>query len=193
MTDYSFLYKPSSESKGSTYQGEYGVYGGGGYMMQLGPKQSLTLSFVTTLRNVSWIDGDTRAIFLESNTFNANSRLFSHLKVVIEISQFGAISMTVSCRSSNLYPYVYSLDYIILCLQLVFVVVVVIKMIRFGMGIFKLKSKCCTTFGMWVTLTEIILSLLSIIAFILRIDKTIKAVDEINSGEGKKYATFNFT
>lgn len=35
-----------------------------------------------------------------------------------------------------------------------------------------------------VSLAEIILSWMSIIFFIMRIDKTIKAVEEINSGNG---------
>ena len=187
LSDYSFLYKTPVDTKGHTYFGKYAVYGGGGYLMQLGPKQSLVIKFIDKLRSESWIDGDTRAIFIDSNTFNANSRLFSHLKVVFEISQYGAVSMTTSCTSSNLYPYVYALDYIIMFLQFLFVVIVVIKMIRFGIGILKLKRKCCTTFVMWITLAEIILSFMSIIFFIMRIDKTIKAVKEINSGGGEDF------
>lgn len=153
-------------------------------MMQLGPKQSLVITMVERLRTQSWIDGDTRAVFFDLNTFNANSRLFSHLKVAFEISQYGAISMITSCTSSNLYPYMYALDYIILLLQFLFVFVVIAKMVYFGIEIFKLKTKCCTTFGMWFSLAEIILSWMSIIFFIIRIDKTIKAVEEINSGNG---------
>ena len=187
LSDYSFLYKTPVDTKGRTYFGKYAVYGGGGYLMQLGPKQSLVIKFIDKLQSESWIDGDTRAIFIDSNTFNANSRLFSHLKVVFEISQYGAVSMTTSCTSSNLYPYVYALDYIIMFLQFLFVAIVVIKMIRFGIGILKLKRKCCTTFGMWITLAEIILSFMSIIFFIMRIDKTIKAVKEINSGGGENF------
>lgn len=190
LTDYSFLYKTAKDTKGHTYFGKYAVYGEGGYMMQLGPKQSLVITMVERLRTESWIDGDTRAVFFDLNTFNANSRLFSHLKVVFEISQYGAISMTTSCTSSNLYPYMYALDYIILLLQFLFVFVLIVKMVFFGIGIFKVKTKCCTTFGMWFSLAEIMLSWMSIIFFIMRIDKTIKAVEEINSGNGIYFFIF---
>ncbi|XP_061188827.1 uncharacterized protein LOC133197002 [Saccostrea echinata] len=184
IIDYSFQYKSSKELKSFSYLGKYAYYGGGGYRMQLGPKQSLVINHVNQLRSKTWIDGNTRAIFVDSNTFNANSRLFTHLKVVFEISEYGAITMTTISKSSNLYPYVYALDYIILCLQIIFVIIIVVKMILFGINVFKLKRKCFVTFGMWITLAEIVLALLAIVFFIIRIDKTIKAVDDINDSNG---------
>lgn len=185
LTDYSFHYKSPEEVKALSYFGHYAHYGGGGYQMQLGPKLSIVLQHVTELKNKSWIDGNTRAIFVDSNTFNANSRLFTHLKVVFEISEYGAIAMQTVSKSSNLYPYVYPLDYIILCLQIIFVIIILVKMVLFGINVFKLKKKCFVTFGMWIDLTEILCGILSIVFFILRIDKTIKAVDDINNSNGK--------
>jgi hypothetical protein len=185
LTDYSFLYKSSSEVKAFPYFGTYSYYNGGGYQMQLGPKQSLIIEHVNELRSKNWIDGNTRAVFIDSNTFNANSRLFTHLKVVFEISEYGDITMTTISKSSNLYPYVYALDYIILCLQIVFTIIIVIKMVMFGINAFKLKRKCFVSFGMWVTLAEIVLAISAIVFFIIRIDKTIKAVDDINNSNGE--------
>ncbi|XP_062589813.1 uncharacterized protein LOC134251420 [Saccostrea cucullata] len=184
ITDYSFQYKSPEELKSFSYYGKYAYYGGGGYQMQLGPKQSLVIKHVNMLRSKTWIDGNTRAVFIDSNTFNANSRLFTHLKVVFEISEYGAITMTTISKSSNLYPYVYALDYVILCLQIVFVIIILTKMVLFGIKVFKLKRKCFVTFGMWITLAEILLALSAFVFFIIRIDKTIKAVDDINGSNG---------
>lgn len=171
--------------KALTFFGKYATYGGGGYQMQLGPKQSLVLKHVDELKNKSWIDGNTRAVFIDSNTFNANSKLFTHLKIVFEISEYGAITMQTVATSSNLYPYVYALDYVILCLQVIFVIIMIVKMVFFGINVFKLKKKCFVTFEMWIDLAEILLGILTITFFILRIDKTIKAVDDINDSNGK--------
>lgn len=189
LTDYSFHYQSPEAVKALTYFGHYAQYGGGGYQMQLGPKNSLVLQHVNELKNKSWIDGNTRAIFVDSNTFNANSRLFTHLKVVFEISEYGAITMQTVSKSSNLYPYVYPLDYVILCLQVIFVIIIIVKMVLFGINVFKLKKKCFVTFGIWIDLTEILCGILSIVFFILRIDKTIKAVDDINNSNGKLLCT----
>lgn len=184
LTDYSFQYKSSTEVKALPYFGEYAYYNGGGYQMQLGPKQSLVIEHINELKSNTWIDGNTRAIFIDSNTFNANSKLFTHLKVVFEISEYGDITMTTVSKSSNLYPYVYALDYLILCLQIVFIIIIVAKIVIFGIDIFKMKRKCIVSIGMWVTLAEIVLAILAIVFFIIRIDKTIKAVDEINNSNG---------
>lgn len=160
------------------------MYGGGGYTIDLGPKQSLVEQYIENLKNLSWIDGKTRAVFFETNTFNANTRLFSHLKIVFEISEYGSIYMTTRVKSLNLYPYVTSMDYIILGCQLIFVFIIIVRIVLFAVYIFKKRSACFRTFSSWIIALDLFLSLIAVIFYILRIDTTIKAINDIIESRG---------
>lgn len=53
-------------------------------------------------------------MFFEINIFNVNMRLFSYLKIVFEILEYGFIYMIIRVKFLNFYFYVISMDYIIL-------------------------------------------------------------------------------
>lgn len=161
------------------------MYGGGGYKLDLGPKQSLVNQYIAQLRNYSWIDGYTRAVFFETNTFNANTRLFTHMKIVFEISEYGSIIMKTATQSINLYPYVTSTDYIVLVSQFIFTVVVLVRIVLYAIQTFKTRRTCLATFGSWLTAIDIIMSVFAIVFYILRVDTTIKTVDDIIENRGK--------
>ncbi|XP_034302777.2 uncharacterized protein [Magallana gigas] len=182
--DNSFIYQSAEVTNTLTYIGEFAMYGGGGYTIDLGPKQSLVEQYIENLKNLSWIDGKTRAVFFETNTFNANTRLFSHLKIVFEISEYGSIYMTTRVKSLNLYPYVTSMDYIILGCQLIFVFIIIMRIVFFAVYIFKKRSACFRTFSSWIIALDLFLSLIAVIFYILRIDTTIKAINDIIESRG---------
>lgn len=191
--DNSFMYQSAEETNALSYVGEFAIYGGGGYRIDLGPKQSLVEQYIENLKNFSWIDGKTRAVFFETNTFNANTRLFSHLKIVFEISEFGSILMTTRVQSLNLYPYVASMDYIILGCQLIFVFIIIVRIVLFALYILKKRSACLRTFSSWITALDLFLSLIAIIFYILRIDTSIKAIDDIIESRGTSIFITAFT
>lgn len=60
------------------------------------------------------MDGKIRVVFFEINIFNVNMRLFSYLKIVFEILEYGFIYMIIRVKFLNFYFYVISMDYIIL-------------------------------------------------------------------------------
>lgn len=187
------MYQSAEETHAFSYVGEFAIYGSGGYRIDLGPKQSLVEQYIENLKNFSWIDGKTRAVFFETNTFNANTRLFSHLKIVFEISEFGSILMTTRVQSLNLYPYVASMDYIMLGCQLIFVFIIIVRIGFFAVYMFKKRSACLRTFSSWITALDLFLSLIAIIFYILRIDTTIKAIDDIIESRGTSIFITAFT
>ncbi|XP_061188668.1 uncharacterized protein LOC133196830 [Saccostrea echinata] len=189
--DNSFVYRTAEELKSMMYIGDFGVYGGGGYKIDLGPKQSLVNHYINQLRNFSWIDGYTRAVFIETNTFNANTRLFTHLKIVFELSEYGSIYMKTTAKSLNLYPYVTSMDYIVLACQFIFMIVVIVRLVFFTIRVFKTRHTCMTTFSSWVTAIDILMCLNAIVFYILRVDSTIKTVDDIIENKGS-YVSFEY-
>ncbi|XP_078322867.1 polycystin-2-like protein 1 [Crassostrea virginica] len=177
--DNSFIYRNADETDTLPYIGDFAIYHGGGYTIVLGPKQSLVESYLTKLQNYSWIDGQTRAVFFESNTFNANTRLFTHLKIVFEISEYGSIMMKAVAESLNLYPYVTSMDYIVLVCQFIFILVVIVRLVFCIIHIFKTRRTCIRNLSSWITSIDVFLGISAIVFYILRVDTTIKTIDDI--------------
>ncbi|KAJ8298917.1 hypothetical protein KUTeg_022977, partial [Tegillarca granosa] len=178
-TDYSFEYTDDSKTKSMPYSGIFATYSGGGYVVDLGPKQSLALSYIQKLKEGNWINENTRAVFVETLTYNANTRAFTHARVVIETPEIGGVFLTTYVWSANLYPYITSLDFVVLICQISFILIIFIRFILFLVMVCKTKGRCCTSMMTWVRLLEIILAIGSITSYILRIDNTITAIETL--------------
>lgn len=165
--------------------GTFGIYGGGGYYVDLGPKQSLVLQYLQRLRTDNWIDNETRAVFADVVSYNPNLRIFNHLKVVFEKPVMGGVFMTSDIWSANLYPYVSSWDYVVLGFQILFVIILFVRIVLWLISICHLRTKCCFSVGMWVRLLEILFAIGAIVAYGIRIDKTISAIETLFNNFGK--------
>ena len=62
-----YEYKNWLQLKGLPYWGIFAMYGGGGYVAELGNDYSSAESTLSKLRETSWIDRYTRAVFVEFN------------------------------------------------------------------------------------------------------------------------------
>ncbi|KAJ8312335.1 hypothetical protein KUTeg_009708, partial [Tegillarca granosa] len=176
--DYSYRYETDLNTM--PYYGLFGIYGAGGYSVNLGPKRSLALTYARELIEYDfWIDNKTRAVIIDSVSFNANTRLFSHVKVVFELPATGGVFTSSEIWSSNLYPYVESWDYVVLGVQLLFIAVVFIRLIMLIIQAAKLKKNCCFSIKIWAGVLDVFLSMTAITFYILRIDKTISALEQI--------------
>ena len=183
--DYSFLYVNSTVTGAYPYFGRFAVYGGGGYVLSLGPKQSLATTYIESLEQWSWIDQNTRAVFLDTNSFNPNTRLFSHTKIVFEFSEYGLISTEMSAYSSNLYPYVTPMDYAVLALQLIFCVIVCVKIIALLLTLYQLKLSFYKSFNFWFCVLDVTLCVVATVCYVLRIIYTTKVIEEIRNDKGE--------
>lgn len=184
-TDYAFLYKTDSDTEALPYTGKFATYGGGGYHLDIGPKQSIAQTYVQIMKSNTWIDENTRAVFVETMLYNANSKLFSHVKIVFEFSTYGTIDMEYKISTANLYPYQVSFDYVVLGLQFVFVLIIFVKLVLIFVR--ALRSKCgyFLTLTAWIGILEVGFGTCAIVFFIIRVDETITAIEKIfkNLGE----------
>lgn len=149
--------------------------------MDIGPKQSLVTYYLTQLKAINWMDVYTRALFIDSYVFNANTRLLTRLKVVFEISEYGSIVMTTNPYSFNILPYVSTWDYIVLACQLLFIVALILRIFEFIKNIMKFRLGALKMFVTWLRCTEICLSISSIVCFILRIDRSLQGLADTSN------------
>ncbi|OWF54511.1 Location of vulva defective 1 [Mizuhopecten yessoensis] len=176
---YAYTYKTASETESLYHVGMVGDYEGGGYLRDIGPSHELARNNIDRLRQQTWIDDKTRALFVDVVFLNGDTMLFSHVKVVFEFPPFGGVFMTFRSTTSNLYPYVGSLDYLVLIFQITFIVIVCVRIVLVIRSVIKTKCSCLTYLSTWFGLLEITLSVAAISVYILRIDHTIEAIERV--------------
>lgn len=181
VIDNGYRFKSSSELNTLSCFGVFSLYGGGGYVLDIGPKQSLVTYYLKQLKAINWMDVYTRALFIDSYVFNANTRLLTRLKVVFEISEYGSIVMTTNPYSFNILPYVSTWDYIVLACQLLFIVALILRIFEFIKNIMKFRLGALKKFVTWLRCTEICLSISSIVCFILRIDRSLQGLADTSN------------
>lgn len=186
VIDNGYRFKSSSELNTLSYFGVFSLYGGGGYVLDIGPKQSLVTYYLKQLKAINWMDVYTRALFIDSYVFNANTRLLTCLKVVFEISEYGSIVMTPNPYSFNILPYVSTWDYIVLACQLLFIVALILRIFEFIKNIMKFRLGALKKFVTWLRCTEICLSISSVVCFILRIDRSLQGLADTSNYLGIK-------
>ncbi|RUS79538.1 hypothetical protein EGW08_012706 [Elysia chlorotica] len=119
-TDQAYTHTPGDPSTFDQL-GHLAWYSAGGYQVALPSRRDSALDIVRRLRSQGWLDHLTRAVSLETVLFNANTRLFTQAKVLFETPTFGSVMSTVEVESANLYPYTDAWDYVVLLMEIIFV------------------------------------------------------------------------
>ncbi|XP_069132806.1 polycystin-1-like protein 2 isoform X2 [Argopecten irradians] len=177
--DYTFKYFTSEDTEAVITNGEHAIYGSGGYYIDIGPKQSAAFRSIADLRTHGWINNNTRAVFVTFMGYNGNSNIFSYVNVLFELPPFGGITVDMHVSSANLYPYNTAWDYIVLFCQLIFIVVVIVRLVLLVKNGVVTKGKVLCTLTFWATLFDITVCVVAIVCYIIRLDGTITAVDKI--------------
>lgn len=96
-------YKKSDELHNLPLQGLRGVYGGGGFVADLGYTKSSALRVIHNLQNNSWIDEKTRAVFVEFMIFDSSTNLFSAASYIFEALPLGGATTFERINTMSLY------------------------------------------------------------------------------------------
>lgn len=83
--------------------GEYNTYPGDGYVYELRGSLSFLKGNLSLLQQFSWIDRQTRAIFVEFTTYNPNINLLMVATILIEILPTGTFLTTARFEPLNLF------------------------------------------------------------------------------------------
>ena len=87
-----WIYRSADETGAPSIWGRYQLFSGGGYVIPVwSTRSSKMIVSLETLRNASWVDGKTRAVFLEFTVFNPATNLFASTVLVFEFSGIGTI------------------------------------------------------------------------------------------------------
>ena len=104
-TPEEYTYKSSTDLDGYPFVGRHAVYRGGGYAVKLDGTAESSYTKIKRLREEGWIDGYTRAVFIQFGCYNAFVNLFSSVTLVMEFLPTGKILQCtfayVECRSET--------------------------------------------------------------------------------------------
>ena len=99
----SFQFQDADMLQGSSFQGLYNTYAGNGYVYEMRGQLSYVQRNMSLLKEMKWIDAQTRAVFAEFATYNPNINLVMVTTVLAEFLPSGSILVTPRFDTLNLF------------------------------------------------------------------------------------------
>lgn len=162
-------YRTATDLHNLPFQGETDLYGGGGYIADLGYTQGSALRILENLQSNSWIDEKTRAIFVELLVYEPASSFFSAVTYLYEKPPMGGAVTYTSIKTMSLYgarshglQSLYAIcELVIILIVIYFIIAELIKVYRQRWAYFK----CPWT---WVEITQVLAAIITIVLSIFR-------------------------
>lgn len=136
-------------------------------MANLGSNSEKALQVVSNLKDDSWIDDNTWAVFVEWTIYNANVNLFSVNVVLFEVEMVGSLQGAGEFSIVRLHRYTSEYDIFVRVLEGTYFIVVLVMIFR---DYSKWKVLRSEYFNFWncLNLVTIIASIIAIALYILR-------------------------
>ena len=100
-----FLYNQSQNLDTYTYVGEHATYGAGGYVYAFRGKMSEMLANISTLKELSWMDVQTRGVIIQMSLYNPNVNLFIFVTLLAEFLPTGGVYTSARVEPISLLNY----------------------------------------------------------------------------------------
>jgi len=98
-----FQFKDANTLQGSSIQGKFATYDGSGYLYELRGKLDYIQGNLKLLKEMQWIDRQTRAVFVEFSSYNPNINLVMVSTILVEFLPFGDILTLARFDPLNLF------------------------------------------------------------------------------------------
>ena len=152
----SFRYQKSEQYHNDPFFGAYNSYIGGGYIYEMSGEKSEIISNLTQLKQNSWIDRQTRAVFVEFSAFNPNLNLFSYCVILFEFLPSGSLVKSATFSSLNLLKFAQSLlsfELIFSLIYIIFISVIMVKQILLAGKLKKEYFKSSWSYIDWIVIS----------------------------------------
>ncbi|XP_038661911.1 polycystic kidney disease protein 1-like 2 [Scyliorhinus canicula] len=170
-------YQSESQLNGYPIWGKLAVYRGGGFVAEIGTERKAAARMIKYLRDNSWVDMYTRAIFVEFTVYNANVNLFCVVTLMLEMKAIGVFLGNVEIEIIRLFDYVDQNYSSIIGAQIIFILIVIYYMVMQGK---LLKQKRMKYFWDKWNLIDLAIILCSWSAFGLYIKRAVLGTRVIN-------------
>lgn len=183
-----FSYRSAETLNSFPFEGGYNTYEGGGYVYEMrGPLRDIR-SNITKLRELNWIDRQTRAIFIEFSIYNPNINMLAAFELLIEFLPSGSLLTTsridpfVLFDSSDIYRQNFKL-----VVNLLFILCIILMIIKETKLILQFKLNYLRKFWNCIELLTIITSLMGLSIYIYKIKESQNVLDYFKQTSGYGY------
>ncbi|CAF3985937.1 unnamed protein product [Rotaria sp. Silwood2] len=155
-----------------SYSGQYGTYDGSGYVADLAQYERTNKRFTNDLNELEkfhWLDKATRALFIDIITYNPSVNLFSYIKLIFEMPLTGGIFPSYKIENKQLLRYITSTKYILIGCEIIIVTFTIAFFFIEIVKIIELRLTIFLNIWNWIDIILLIISILMIIANILRL------------------------
>nr|XP_002119742.1 polycystin-2 isoform X2 [Ciona intestinalis] len=166
-----WVYHTEDELDGSSHWGllDY-TYSGGGYYQDLLDTKTKSLAIIKNLKENLWLDRGTRVVLVDFTVYNANINLFCVVRLVVEFPATGGAVPSYQFRTVKLLRYVTTYDYFLMGCEVLYMLFILYYIVEEVLEI--RKNKCSYFKSVWNCL-DVLVILLSIVAFSFNIYRTI--------------------
>ena len=183
MTSSPWYYQSMSDLGGLPFLGVMGTYGGGGYSFDL-TFSNVTESYLNPLKENSWIDARTRAIFVELAIYSAQVNLFGVATFLTEWIPTNGVMYFNNIKVARLYRSGNDFDSVMLVCEIFLAVFFAIFLYTELKKIYKLRKKYFKDPWNWLEIFQIILILAGTAALFQRTSFTQSAINQMKSNPG---------
>jgi polycystin 1L2 len=186
-----FQYKSAEALQGSSFQGRFNTYDGSGYLYEMRGQLSYLQGNLSLLKEMNWVDRQTRAIFAEYSVYNPNINLIMVSTILIEFLSSGSILTSTRFDPLNLFGLsslgrVYALiEYLIVLLFMLFILYFTIiemrSMIKRG-----IREYFCDFWSI-IDLSIILSALISFAMYIIRLNTASQVLSFFKETRGYGY------
>ncbi|EDV28218.1 uncharacterized protein TRIADDRAFT_53596 [Trichoplax adhaerens] len=184
-------FQTSSMTGSYPYWGQYHIYYGGGYVVELSRNESQSQLTLNQLQQQGWIDHQTRAILIEFTIFNAQVNLFSVVTLLAEFPATGGIMPFVEIQTIRLFRDHYSAGMLVIVCEIIFVSFIAYYIYR---ELSKLKRLSLRYFsGFWniIEFTIISLAVAAVSIYFFRLQVTRNALAQCRS-QSRHFINFHY-
>lgn len=183
-----WAYQTMNELGGIPFLGIMGTYGGGGYSFDLS-FSNLTEAFLTSLKQNSWIDSRTRAIFVEIAIYSAQVNLFGVATFLTEWIPTNGIIYFNNVKVARLYSHGNDFHVVTLVCEIFLACFVVVFMYAEIKKVYKLRKDYFRDPWNWLEMAQIVLILTCAGALLQRTNFAQRSIEEMKSNP-EKFITF---
>ena len=183
-----WTYQTSNELGSIPFLGLVGTYSGGGYAFDLSSANA-TEAYLNYLKQNSWIDYRTRAVFVEVAIYSAQVNLFGVATFLTEWMPTNGIVFFNNIKVARLYQHGNDLQLVMLVCEIFLAVFVLAFMYIELKKIFRLRRSYLKDPWNWLEITQIFLILTCAGALLQRTNYTNQAIERMNA-EPDKFVSF---
>lgn len=161
-------YKSQRELYERPYWAKLAIYRGGGYVLELRKNKHEAIEQIEKINKTWWLDGNTRAVFVEFAVFYAGINLHCIATIVFECPASGGCSTYFQILPTRLDEMIGNYRIFVLACEVVFIFAIAVFTYREVKKIIKTRVKYLHQFWNWIEISTIALGWTCLAFYILR-------------------------